>query len=141
MNLMNSEIERILSLSLKRRNIPLKLPEMVQANSSGPDNSVLMVNGSFLTQISLPLKELNTSTKSTLEPNIIMTHMMLTHPPYRGIYSNIMTPTICPTGITTGISRGRDLTSLRLLTLHTALARSLIFLPLWFLVLMVTTII
>src|SRR6266436_223086 len=102
MNTTNLEIERVQNLFSNKKSIQLKPLEMVQGNSSGPGSSVLTANGSALTPTSSPQKEPNTSTRFTLELNTTTTPTMSIPHQSRGTCFSTTTPTICPTGITTG---------------------------------------
>src|SRR6266478_925605 len=141
MSMTKSEMLLKPSLFSRVKNILWKQPETVQDSSSGPSNSVPTANGSGSTQTFWLRNGRSTSTRYTLGPNTITTHMMWTRPPSKEIYSNITTRTICPEKITTGSLRENDLISLHPLILRIQQEKSLITLVLWYWVLMVLIII
>src|SRR5579862_3213687 len=61
------------NLSSTSENIPSNQSETAPENSSGPVNNVPMVSGSALMQKYLLTKGINTSIRSTSEPNTTMT--------------------------------------------------------------------
>src|SRR5258707_15799249 len=108
MNMTSLEIKDNLTHYSKVKNTRSKQQVMEVANFCGHANDVPMESGlALIRKFSLP-KEPNTSIKSTSEPNTTTILTISTLPQFKEICSSIMMPTISPTEIIIGSSKGKD---------------------------------